>query len=71
MSTAIVSPELQALHLITAEEVLKLFDISESTLAAWVARGVLPNPIRPGGLKRRRYWKPADIQAAIDRMAAG
>lgn len=37
-------------------------DISESTVDAWVQRGILPKPIRLGGSVR---WNWAQVEAAL------
>lgn len=42
---------------------------SETTIDDWVRRGILPQPIRPGG--GAPLWRWADVDAALRRWAAG
>lgn len=42
-------------------------DISESTVDAWVQRGILPKPVRIGGAVR---WNWAQVDASLGAQAA-
>jgi len=39
--------------------------IGRSTLWRWVQQGILPSPIRIGGIAG---WRPEDIEAAIEQL---
>lgn len=43
-------------------------DMSESTVDAYVQRGLLPKPFKWGGSVR---WSWADVQACLDAQVAG
>jgi predicted DNA-binding transcriptional regulator AlpA len=42
---------------------------SEATIKDWVQRGILPQPVRPGG--GQPLWRWADVDAALQRWAVG
>jgi predicted DNA-binding transcriptional regulator AlpA len=42
---------------------------SETTIDDWVRRGILPQPIRPGG--GAPLWRWADVDAALMKWAPG
>ena len=44
--------------------VAEFFDTSKSTVRRWVEKGVLPNPVTLGGLKR---WHIDDLRSAARR----
>ena len=54
-------------HWITAREVASRFRISRTTVWAWVAKGLLPQPHH---LRNRAVWRSADIEAAETRLIA-
>jgi predicted DNA-binding transcriptional regulator AlpA len=51
--------------LLTKEETSAELSISTSTLERWVAQGIVPKPLRIGGLVR---WKYEDIKACVADM---
>jgi excisionase family DNA binding protein len=51
--------------LLTPVELCELLRISRPTLAAWIANGTLPPPIRLG--TKKIYWRREDI----DKLLAG
>ena len=52
--------------LLTDREVASYFGIGRSTVWRWVSDGILPEPIRLGGLSR---WRQSDTQSVIDRAS--
>lgn len=49
-------------NLFSDRETTKLLGCSKSTVWRWAAEGILPKPLRIGGISR---WKRADIDAVI------
>lgn len=60
------SPTRTAARYYTATELRDLLNISPSTLEKWIAKGHLPQPVRPGGPRGMRLW-PVDV---IERFVA-
>lgn len=49
--------------LLSARECAKILRISEPTFWRWVANGIVPKPIKLGGLSR---WPLSDLQRTVD-----
>lgn len=52
---------------LSVREVAQHFGCGASTIYRWVKSGVIPHPVKLGGLTR---WRRADIEALTEREAA-
>ena len=56
------SPSAAIDQLLTDREAASILDCGRSTLWRWAAEGIVPKPLKIGGMSR---WRQSDIEAVI------
>jgi excisionase family DNA binding protein len=49
----------------SVSELADLLNIHPETVDAWIKRGRLPPPVRPGGPRSKRYWPREQIERLL------
>jgi predicted site-specific integrase-resolvase len=52
----------------SATDVMQLLNISITTLEKWVAKGLLPQPVRPSGPRGKKWFNAAEVDRCIERL---
>jgi predicted DNA-binding transcriptional regulator AlpA len=55
-------------HLLSFRDLMEMFGIGESTLDNWIKEGVIPPPIRPGGVRGKRFWPTTTVETFMATM---
>jgi predicted DNA-binding transcriptional regulator AlpA len=55
-------------RLLNIWDLARLFGVNRATIREWARRGRLPRPIKIG---HKHQWNPREIQALLERSAAG
>jgi hypothetical protein len=55
----------------TTADLRAILDISITTIDAWVMSGRLPQPVRPGGPRGKRYWPVEQIESLLAELNSG